>query len=403
MIRTPTRVHERKTTTQRDATGLLPFAAMARSTPRLVVDARMVGPTPHGIARYVTLAARGIEAQRTEDPTSVPFEPWYLIDPHLNPAPDPRSFPPDRVRWVPAPFLSSRELWMVPRALRELGAAAFWSPSFASFPGLTCPWFVTIHDLNHLHYGSFAKKVYYRLLLKPFARRASRVLTVSEFSRGEISEWLSVSRESITVIPNAIDPAFWQLVDAPRPLGIPDGPYFLCLGSDKVHKNVISLVMAFRQWRQTRHSEGLPIWDLVITGMSPPEDYAQDSGIRWGVQIPDDELAAWFSSAGAVVFPSLYEGFGLPPAEAAALGVPVVASDISPHREVLADVAEVVTWVDPRNTGDICRGLDRTANDAHLRNACQSLSARIRERYSIAALSEGITELVASVLQENST
>lgn len=124
---------------------------------KLVIDARMVGAVPHGIARYVSLIARVLESSLSE----LPVEPWYLIDFQKNPEPDSRSFPKERCIAVKAPFLSMRELWEVPSLLKRERAHWFWSPSFSSYLWLPCPWMVTVHDLNHLHFGSLFQRLYY--------------------------------------------------------------------------------------------------------------------------------------------------------------------------------------------------------------------------------------------------
>lgn len=372
----------------------MPAQQKPKVVPKVVIDARMVGAVPHGIARYVTLAARGIESRLREDPHSVPFEPWYLIDPALNPSPDPRSFPPSRVLGVDARFLSIRELWAVPRALRDARADLFWSPSFASFLtgplGLPCPWLVTVHDLNHLHFGSAFQRLYYRLLLKPFCLKARRILTVSEFSRQEIAGWLGIDPRRISVVFNAIDPELWERQPTANPPGRPDGPYFLCLGNPKPHKNIALLVRAYQALRADRLSRGLACWDLVVTGMSGEPS----PGIHWGVRIPDADLSAWILGAGSMVFPSLYEGFGLPPVEAAALGVPVIASDIPPHREGLAPVAGEVGWFGVRDFEGLKARVDAAMNES----IKPMQSAEIRSRFSVDGLVRDLLSLLRNAL-----
>ncbi|MBU6376087.1 MAG: glycosyltransferase family 4 protein [Bdellovibrionales bacterium] len=310
---------------------------------KLVIDARMVGSVPHGIARYVSLIARTFERSLSE----LPVEPWYLIDFGRNPQPDSRSFPKERCIAVKAPFLSVRELWEVPKLLKREGASWFWSPSFSSYLGLPCPWMVTVHDLNHLYFGSLFQKLYYRFLLKPFCLQAARVLTVSEFSRGELANWLGLSRDQIAIVPNAIDPDFVtasvvSLSEAPQK------GYFLCLGSPKPHKNVRVLLEAYCSLRASQAALGVDVPELVLSGVRSAVDLrlpqAFDEGVRFMPSIPENELKSWIAGAIAMVFPSTYEGFGLPPVEAAALGTPVIVSDISAHREGLRSVAREVFW-----------------------------------------------------------
>jgi glycosyltransferase involved in cell wall biosynthesis len=369
---------------------------MASSTilPRIVVDARMVQSTPHGIGRYVSLAARGIEELRNSDPFSIPFEPRYLLDPKANPDPDPRSFPMDRIHWVDTPFLSLTELRTVPQAVRNIGAEAFWSPSFASFPMLPCPWLVTIHDLNHLHFGSTTKRLYYRFALKPFARRAKRILTVSEFSRGEIASWLEIDRSRVAVIPNAIDP---DLVMSPiESASVSEDPYFLCVGSDKDHKNIPKLVDAYALWREEREARALPCWELKIAGSVTPPTVNYRTGVKWLGPVSDDVLSALMTRASAMIFPSLYEGFGLPPIEAAALGTPVVASDIPAHREVLSGIADIVTWFDPKSESDMARSFTRIAYKPLTKQQLEKAAEAIQTRFTTEKMVSKLVEILAS-------
>src|SRR5690606_12467982 len=105
---------------------------------------------------------------------------------------------------VRAPFLSIGELVGIHSALRYAAASLYHSPTFSSLVSAPCPWVQTIHDLNHLTYGSLSQRLYYRRILRPFARRARQVITISEFSRSEIAPWIGVPPESLAIAPNAL-------------------------------------------------------------------------------------------------------------------------------------------------------------------------------------------------------
>ena len=332
---------------------------MASGKPKVVIDARMVGEVPHGIARYVLLAAQGMENLRTADLASFPFEPWYLVDSQINPSPQAVGLPNDRSIPVESTFLEKTELLKIPRILRTHQASLYWSPSFSSllpgFLGSPYPWVVTVHDLNHLHFGSRAQKIYYEWVLKPFCLSARKVLTVSEFSKQELMAWLKLPADRIDVVYNAMDPKLFKKgvsVLAEKPS---EPPYFLCLGNPKPHKNIESLLAAYQELRKRRLDQGKPCWDLVISGMSRKSE----DGVRFLAKIPEQELSTWIQGAQAMVFPSLYEGFGLPPVEAASLGVPVIASDIPPHREGLQNAQSTILWFDPKNAASLTASLEQ--------------------------------------------
>ncbi len=302
----------------------------------------MVGAFPHGFARYVSLMARGLGELDVE--TKLAYEPVFLLDRSKSDQIPKGTWGRFRTHSLRSAFLSPFELLEIPRALQQLGAQAYHSPSFSSLLRSPCPWAVTIHDLNHLQFGGKKERLYYRWILKPFARKARRLLTVSEFSRDEIASWLGSDARQIEVVPNALDP-HWVLpvdeADVSRVLariGLERGKYFICLSNSKPHKNVAALVEAHGRTRSP--------WPLVLS----LRGYERVPGVHSLGPLGDDEARILVSQAGALVFPSLYEGFGLPPLEAAALGVPILVSRIPAHEEALRLLRPAeVTWVPARD------------------------------------------------------
>lgn len=173
------------------------------------------------------------------------------------------------------------------------------------------------------------------------------MLTVSEFSRGELANWLKLSRDQIGIVPNAIDPDFLAAPEVSCSVPCPKN-YFLCLGSPKPHKNIRLLVEAYQALRQKSAAEDGELTELVLSGVRSAVDlglpHASGEGVHFMTSIPEKELKSWIMGARAMVFPSTYEGFGLPPVEAAALGIPVIVSDIPAHREGLASITREVFW-----------------------------------------------------------
>jgi glycosyltransferase involved in cell wall biosynthesis len=302
---------------------------------RLVIDAREAG-TPGGFGRHIALMIQGLSRLQAVRPLD--------YDVVLLKAPESRgiSFPesPFETFEIQAPFLSPREWLEIPKALRTLSAQVYHSPTFSAIPPafMPCPWIVTIHDLNHLEFGSFSKKVYYQTVLRPFALQARSVLTVSAFSRDALASWLGREPETIPIVGNALDPGF----DPPSRISDQDrlqsgwelqaDGYFLLLSNPKPHKNTELLFEAYSRYRR-QAERPLPL----VTSVPPPAERSE--GVLFTGFLEFTDAALLMRGARALAFPSLYEGFGLPPLEAACAGVPVLASAIPPHREILGEFA----------------------------------------------------------------
>ena len=203
-----------------------------------------------------------------------------------------------------------------------------------------------------------AKRLYYNLIIKPAARRAHRVLTVSEFSRTQILNWTGLPEERVINVGNGVDYPFQQFGDRYRP----GFPYILYVGNHRPHKNLDRLFAAFRDI-------DAPKLRLLLTGAASPEMAArlEHTGLanRIGFlgTISDERLATMYRGAKLLVLPSLSEGFGLPALEAMACGVPVVASNAGALPEVLGGTGVLV---DPLDVADIRAGIERVLDDSSL-------------------------------------
>jgi alpha-1,3-rhamnosyl/mannosyltransferase len=205
------------------------------------------------------------------------------------------------------------------------------------------PAVVTVHDLAVLrHPEAFPAwtRLYARTWLRPTLRAAQRVVAVSEFSRRETVALAGVPAERIDVVPNAVDPLF----TAAGPKA--DGDYLLAVGTLEPRKNLARAAEAGRL-------AGVELRVVGERGWGGVE--AVGDGVRWLGRVPDDELAALYRGARCLVYPSLYEGFGIPVAEAMACGCPVVTSRAS----AMADVADgAAVLVDPLDPAAIAAGID---------------------------------------------
>ncbi len=243
-------------------------------------------------------------------------------------------------------FLSPLDpLWSA-SAIRRVRPRAYFTPGFNPPLYSSVPFVLTLHDLIHLRVpeeGSPLKRLYYDRIVRPALFRAFRVLTVSEWSKGEIVAWSGLAEERVVVAGNGAGPAFSP--EGPR--HAPGYPYFLYVGNRKPHKNLPLAVEAFSR---ARLPEG---FRLLLSGGPDPGTRAllrkrgiEDRGVFFG-EIAEGDLPALYRGATALLFPSRIEGFGLPVLEALACGTPVLASRIPAVEETAGSAATLLPPEDP--------------------------------------------------------
>jgi glycosyltransferase involved in cell wall biosynthesis len=363
--------------------------------PRVVVDARMLGEHGHGIANYVSDLAFGLAELRGS--VKLPYDLIFLVAKKKNVATQLANFPTFETTY---PFLHPLENWEIPETLTRLRADLYHSTSFSSLPFCPCPYIQTIHDLNHLTYGSIGKKLYYLFWLRRFANNARKIVTVSEFSRQEIAKWFSLSEGQIAVAENAIRVPMLERIAGPsealiRAAGLRHGKYFFALSSMKRHKNLAFLVRAYEAYR--REAGPNEVWPLVLP---VPEGSFRNEGVLCLGAFSNEEAMSFLKHAGAFLFPSLYEGFGRPPLEAVALGVPVIVSEIPPLREGLSGVLEGERlFLSPNNIKAWQEALLKAAHGEMARPGAET-KVWISSRYSARGLAEKMDVVYRSTIRK---
>jgi glycosyltransferase involved in cell wall biosynthesis len=227
-----------------------------------------------------------------------------------------------------------------------------------------CNFVFTIHDLNHLdreENSSFFKKAFYNLIIKIGCFKSNRILTVSEYSKNRIIEWSGVPENKVINVGNGVDKTF-NIEVKPFNLGY---AYLLCVSNRKLHKNEPALIKAFAKSNIDSKIK------LLFTGNSTDELVTLINELNLAERIvfqgfvDDNDLPSLYRGALGLLFPSLYEGFGLPILEAMACGIPVLTSNVTSLPEVAGDAALLI---DPYSLDDMADGINQLVTDLDLRN-----------------------------------
>ncbi len=294
-----------------------------------------------------------------------------LIYPQLPGEPEPEAVPPSvKVKTIP---LRSGHVGKVlfeqrdfPRACAAVGADLAHVPYWGSPLRSPVPLVVTVHDITTLHVPEYRRSLgarLYNALVTASARGANRIITDSFSSKLDIVDHLHIAEEDVTAIYLAANPEYTptenSLVDMAilRKYDLPDF-YVLYLGGYEIHKNVMNLLHAYTYVAKALGTD----YPLVLAGRKPTQvtetfpDYAGyiervglAAHVRWIGFVDEEDKPVLYRNAETFVFPSRYEGFGLPPLEAMACGTAVVASDSGSLIEVVGEAGFAIDPDAPRD------------------------------------------------------
>ena len=262
-----------------------------------------------------------------------------------------------------------------------------------------------IHDLTYLRYPETMDAKNLRRIQKGIEysiRRSSRILTISEFSKGELMELLDVPEEKISVVYTApsLPPKSADFEECARKWGI-KCPYLLYVGTIEPRKNLVRLLRAFDLLKSR---EKIP-HQLVLAGgrgwrdgeiMETAQTIQHAQDVIFTGYVSAEEKNALYQNAAAFVFPSLYEGFGIPPLEAMALGCPVVCADAASLPEAVGDGAELV---DPLEEESIAAGLLRVLSDREYAAELVKRGRRHAEKFTWGESAEKLTQICKEILE----
>lgn len=295
-----------------------------------------------------------------------------------------------------APTYSLQEQLILPKVIPKCDL--FWSPHFnvPLFPIRAKKRLVTIHDvfhLAHLSKLSFLERYYAKTVIPQAVKRSEQIITVSSFTRNELLRLTSASAQDIQVIPLAVNQDLFCMSvgenkekDLRKQYGIPEN-YFLFVGNQKAHKNLEGTCKAFSQFLSETQSNCF----LVLVGSGIGLRHVEDlsrlldrfPGLRERVIpigfVAEKDLPFLYQSAISLVFPSFYEGFGLPPLEAMSSGCPVIASRAASLEEVCGDA---VYYVDPYDFESLTHGMKRLWKDEVFRKELKRKGKKHVETFS---------------------
>jgi glycosyltransferase involved in cell wall biosynthesis len=308
-----------------------------------------------------------------------------------------------------SPAYSVREQLRVPLDLRRERVDLFHAPHYVLPPLTPCKSIVTIHDCIHLRFPQYLPNrlayAYARTSLWVATHRSNRVLTVSEASKRDILRYFSVPPSKIDVIHNAIDERFGETpteeeVARVRERYQLEDRFVLYAGNIKPHKNLERLIEAFHTLRKGPFEEVklLIIGDEIskyATLRRAVHKYKLHKHVRFFGFVPDKTLAILYRLAGVFVFPSLYEGFGLPPLEAMASGTPVITSNVSSLPEVVGDAAFLI---DPYEADAIADAMRRVLSEPALRADLRARGLRRVREFSWERSVARVREIYGEVL-----
>lgn len=351
--------------------------------PKVLVDARMVAKLPGGIGRYATGIAESLGSRK------LPYDLEFLID-AKHEAEVKSRFAPFPTLSTDISFLSLREVLRLKPLIAQAQPALFHNVSFAAVgvpEGI--PYCMTLHDLNHMHYGNVFQQFYYQFFTRPRALGAKKLLTVSKFARKEISFWLEKRESEIEIIHAPCSAENFAQSGVHRAEPVRD--YFLLISNPKAFKNTDLIFDVYERYRkQVKHPLSL------ITNVKPSHGRLLE-GVKV-VNPNDEELASLMHGARAFLFPSFYEGYGMGFREALCMGTPAIVSDIPPHHEDFPDTEPSwLRYLNPNAEGPWLKALI-AFHEGGFETVPLEISANLRELLGLKTFGDRMDRVYRTVL-----
>jgi len=256
---------------------------------------------------------------------------------------------------------------------------------------------VTIHDIIHIKYPvSYSYKKYYEFVFPMMVKHSKYIITVSEFSRNEVAEFFKIDKNKIFVVYNGLDEKFKPVKENYKE------NYILAVSSIAYHKNFTKLIEAFTRLRTKN------IYLYIVGGINEKvfglegkkllEKIKNIDRVKFLGRVDDDTLIKLYSNALCFLYPSLYEGFGIPPLEAQACGCPVVLSDIPVFREIYGNSA---IFFNPTDAQDIADKIEVVITNKSLRNSLKEKGLENAKKFTWENSAKSFFEVLKKVEQDD--
>jgi glycosyltransferase involved in cell wall biosynthesis len=302
-----------------------------------------------------------------------------------------------------AAFRPARMLWeqvALPLAAHRIGLDVMFNPGFTAPLLSACPQVTVFHDLQHKRHPEYFRWFdlpFWNLFLFWSARVSQHLIAVSDATAADLRRYYRVPDSKVSVINHGVDPAFHEISLRRHP-----EPFLLAVSTLHPHKNLDGLLRAFALFRRQQ-----PEFRLVVCGLhgfftGPLHDLRSSLGLADAVEfpgwIPREELYGRFARAWAFVYPSRFEGFGMPVLEALAAGIPTACSAIEPLNGIVGDAA---VRFDPLDTGAMAEAMLRISNDQALRDSLAIAGPRRAAEFSWRAAAEATLQVLRQAARAN--
>ena len=302
-------------------------------------------------------------------------------------------------RLIHSPIYSVSQQIELPRAMSR-SVDIFWSPHYDIPLFVGGKMLVTVHDVAHISqrevFDALSKRIYSRTMFNAVRFRADAIAFMSNFTSCEFESLVGAPRGLSHVVYGGVGPEWYGVEAGPS---LRDRPFILYVGNVKPHKNLHRLLLAFDSIKDEISQDLLIVGreEGFLTGDTGIRDLSMLMGKRvdFTGYVDDRTLKRYVAQADAMVLPSLYEGFGLPPLEAMAVGCPVLVSRIASLPEVCGEAA---LYCDPYSVEDLAMQLRRIVSDQSLRETLRAAGLSRVRQFTWDAAAKEYDRILSSVL-----